>query len=337
MLTRFKLCLLFPFLSVLSFSASAQSDACWVQHRATVYEWTCAAKSLPLEGKPFALSIVVVQGKDALMVLDSGATAAVGEQAALAIRTKFGVQPIWLINSQPKPEHVLGNVGFRSVFSRTLKPGEEFSDRVVAGKTTAELMKRCPTCIQNFAMRLGNASVAGTESLVPKRILRSATGHLGSLSGDWVGWQYRLVKNLETEEGLVLRHSDLNLWWVGSAVQNLEIPDLYDGDIIARINYLGRLKARLKGDDSLLTSFGLLSHDWVHRNLTYFVGLQQQIIEGIEAGTPEVELINALSANMGQYKNPVYVQTDTQALARELETHQLNIQRIYRQTETLVF
>lgn len=271
------------------------------------------------------------------MVLDSGATEAVGHQAAMAIRAKFGTKPVWVINSQPKPEHVLGNVGFRSVFSGTLKPGEEFSDRVVAGKTTAEQMKRCATCIQNFAMRLGNASVAGTESLVPKRILRSTTGHLGSLSAEWVGWQYRLVKNLETEEGLVLRHPDLNVWWVGSAVQNLEIPDLYDGDIIARINYLGRLKARLKADDSLLTSFGVLSHNWVHRNLTYFVGLQQQIIEGIEAGTPEVELINSLSANLGQYKNPVYVQTDTQALARELETHQLNIQRIYRQTEPLVF
>ena len=334
---RFKLCLLFAFLSVFSFSAWAQSDACWVQHRATVFEWTCAAQSLPPEGKHFALSIVVVQGKDALLVLDSGATAAVGEQAARAIRAKFGTRPVWVLNSQPKPEHVLGNAGFRSQFSGTLKPGEAFSDRVVAGKTTADLMERCPTCIQNFAMRLGNATVAGTEPVVPNRILRAPTGHLGYLSAEWVSWQYRLVKNLDTQEGLVLRNPDLKLWWVGSAVQNMEIPDLYDGDIVARINYLGRLKARLKADDSLMTSFGLLSHDWVQRNLSYFVGLQQQIIEGIEAGTSEVDLINRLSANMAQYKNPVYVQTDPRTLARELETHQLNIQRVYRQTETLVF
>lgn len=131
--------------------AQAQQGNCWQQHRATVYEWTCAGQSLPAEGQDFALSIVVLDSPKALMVIDSGATAAVGESAAAAIRSKFGPKPMWILNTQPKPEHVLGNVGFRAAFAGTLKEGESFANRLVAGKRTADLMgERCPTCIDNF-------------------------------------------------------------------------------------------------------------------------------------------------------------------------------------------
>ena len=45
--------------------AQAQAGDCWQQHRATVYEWTCAGQSLPAEGQDFALSIVVVDSPKA--------------------------------------------------------------------------------------------------------------------------------------------------------------------------------------------------------------------------------------------------------------------------------
>jgi len=69
--------------------AHSQAGDCWQQHRATVYEWTCAGQSLPAEGQDFALSIVVVDSPKALLVIDSGATAAVGESAAAAIRSNL--------------------------------------------------------------------------------------------------------------------------------------------------------------------------------------------------------------------------------------------------------
>lgn len=318
--------------------AQAQAGDCWQQHRATVYEWTCAGQSLPAEGEDFALSIVVVDSPKALMVIDSGATAAVGESAAAAIRSKFGDKPVWILNTQPKPEHVLGNVGFRSTFSGTLTPGENFSNRVVAGKRTADLMReRCPTCIENFSERMGSDSVKGTESLVPGRILRTKTGHLGLLHNDWVSWKFRLYNDLETEEALVLRNQELKLWWVGSAVQNRDIPDLYDGNVVERINFLGRLKTRMGSDDTVLTSFGVLGRDWIERNLNYFVRVQQDVLYGLEEGVSEVELIEQISAQIGEFKNAVYVQTDPKVNAKALETHQLNIQRIFRQTEPFAF
>lgn len=316
----------------------AQVDACWQQHRATVHEWTCAGQSLPAEGQDFALSILVVDSPKALLIVDSGATAAVGESAASAIRSKFGSKPVWILNTQPKPEHVLGNVGFRSVFSGTLAPGENFASRLVAGKRTADLMReRCPTCIDNFSERMGSDSVKGTESLVPERILRGKRGHLASLQNDWFDWKYRLYNDLETEEALMIRNADLKLWWVGSAVQNRDIPDLYDGNIVERINFLGRVKATLKSDETLLTSFGALGPDWVERNLDYFVKIHQAVLYGLEAGVSEVELIEQISSRIDEFKNAVYVQTDARANAKALETHQLNIQRIFRQTEPFTF
>ena len=327
-------------LTLLAFTpfAHAQSDGCWQQHRATVFEWTCASQSLPVEGQAFALSIVVVDSPKALLVIDSGATAAVGESAAAAIRSKFGTKPVWVLNTQPKPEHVLGNVGFRSAFAGTLAQGESFTSRLVAGKRTADLMReRCPSCIENFSERMGSNSVKGTESLVPARILRNRKGHLALLQNDWFSWKYRLYNDLETEEALVLRNQDLKLWWVGSAVQNREIPDLYDGNVIERINFLGRLKTTMAADDTLLTSFGALGPDWVERNLNYFVQIHQAVLYGLEAGVSEVELIQQISARIDEFKNPVYVQTDPKVNALALETHQLNIQRIFRQTEPFAF
>lgn len=328
------------FLAALFFMplAHAQPEPCWQQHRATVYEWTCAGQSLPAGGQEFALSIVVVDSPKALMVIDSGATAAVGESAAAAIRSKFGTKPVWVLNTQPKAEHVLGNAGFKTAFASTLKEGESFASRVVAGKKTADFMRsRCPACIENFSARMGSVSLKGTESLVPERILRTNTGHLGLLHNDWVSWKFRLYNNLETEEALVLRNQELKLWWVGSAIQNREIPDLYDGNVIERINFLGRLKARMGADDTILTSFGVSGRDWIERNLNYFVRVQQAVLYGLEDGVSEVELIEQISSRIGEFKNPVYVQSDPEMNAKALEVHQLNIQRIYRQTEPFAF
>lgn len=135
----------------------------------------------------------------------------------------------------------------------------------------------------------------------------------------------------------MLRNQELKLWWVGSAVQNRDIPDLYDGNVVERINFLGRLKARMAADDTVLTSFGVLGRDWIERNLNYFVRVQQAVLYGLEDGVSEVELIEQISAQIGEFKNIVYVQTDPNVNAKALEIHQLNIQRIFRQTEPFAF
>ena len=90
-------------------------------------------------------------------------------------------------------------------------------------------------------------------------------------------------------------------------------------------------------DDTVLTSFGVLGRDWIERNLNYFVRVQQDVLYGLEEGVSEVELIEQISAQISEFKNAVYVQTDPKVNAKALETHQLNIQRIFRQTEPFAF
>ncbi|HEX4857209.1 MAG TPA: hypothetical protein VFV28_10375 [Limnobacter sp.] len=318
--------------------STAHADECWINHTPQVHEWVCAGKSLPEDSQAFALSILVVESPRALMVVDSGATAVVGEQAALAIQNRFGNRPLWILNTQPKPEHVLGNVGFRKVLQKNLPVGESFSNRIVAGKQTAELMQaRCPKCIENFSERMGSASVAGTEPVVPSRLLKSESGNLGVLQSEFRSWKYRLYKNLETEETLVLRNPDLKIWWVGSAVQKTGIPDLYEGSVIQRIEFLSRLKSQMKTDDTVLTSSGVAQVDMIQRNLDYFVKVQQEVLYGLENGVSEVELIQQISQGINQFQAGEGMTQDLKMDAKVLETHQLNIQRIFRQTEPFAF
>lgn len=93
----------------------------------------------------------------------------------------------------------------------------------------------------------------------------------------------------------------------------------------------------MSAGDTVLTSFGALEAGWIDRNLHYFVRVQQDVLYGLEAGVSEVELIDQISANINEFKNPVYVQTDPRVNAKALETHQLNIQRIFSQTEPFAF
>lgn len=313
-----------------------KAQGCWVQHRASVHEWQCAAQSLPQSGAHFGLSIVVIDTPDVLLVLDSGATANVGVAASRAIVARFGVKPVWLVNTQPKPEHVLGNVGFARTFTPTLSGDERFTDRIVAGVRTAELMKaRCPDCIANFAKRMGSDSVVGTESMIPGRLLTENRGDLRVLSPSLQGWVYRFFDDLETEQAFILSNPDLRVFWVGSAVQPVQVPDLYDGNAARRIDFLARLKSILGPQDTLLTSYGPVGPDWVDNNLNYFVELQRKVLAGLEAGRSEVELIDEFSTQIPN--DAVYVQTDPEPKARQLEVQQLNIQRLYRQAEDLFF
>lgn len=330
------LCPVLP--GALAESALQPAQDCWQTHRSSVHEWKCSGRSLPENSQAFALSILVIESPKALLVVDSGATAGVGEQAALAIQQRFGNRPLWVLNTQPKPEHVLGNVGFRNIFGKTLPAGESFNNRLVAGKQTAELMQaRCPSCIENFSERMGSASVAGTESLVPAKHLIQGAGNLGVLQAEFKAWKYKLYKNLETEEALVLRNPDLDLWWVGSAVQGVAIPDLYDGKVVDRIDFLSRLKNVMRRDELILSSHGALSAGWIDRNLNYFVRLQQEVLYGLENGVSEVELIQQLSQKISEIGGSADSNQDPSLDARGLETHQLNIQRIYRQTEPYSF
>lgn len=305
-------------------------NRCWKVHSPTVHQWLCASEHLPANGAPFALSVWVIESPKVLLILDSGATAKVGRAAAEAISQRFASKPFYLINTQPKPEHVLGNIGFKEVLAKGLPANQTFESRLVAGQQTAKLMaQRCPDCIARFAERMGGASVEGTQAVIPAFLLTAKRGNLGVLGVAFKPWLYDLESNLDSEQTLTLRNRDLGLEWVSNLVEPRLVPDLHEGKVAARIDFLGKLSQRLHDGDVLLGSNGRIEPVWTRRNLRYFADLQLDVLTKASQGSTEVEIISQLSAEF----NSAHPELD----AKSQEIHQLNIQRVYRQVEDMTF
>lgn len=308
---------------------AAPPSACLIQHALSLFEWRCAAQVLPPEGQAFALSIGVIVGDNAVVAIDSGATAIVGETAANDIRQAFPDKKLFVINTQPKPEHVLGNIGFYRAYASQFRSLAGFEGRVIGTLLTKNLMEsRCPSCIDNFAKRMGSNVVQGTETVIPGFVLSRRQADLVLLDPSLRHWIYNTYEKLDAEETLLLVSPQENAFWVGSAVQKTMVPDLYEGSAMARLNFLGEISHVTNGASLVLSSHGRLDPIWVKRNLNYFTRLQQDILLEMDAGTTEVEIITKLTDQLAQ---AVPGLTD-----KDLEIHQLNIQRVYMETEELM-
>lgn len=305
-------------------------NRCWKVHSSSVHQWLCASEHLPANGAPFALSVWVIESPKVLLILDSGATAKVGRAAAEAISQRFASKPFYLINTQPKPEHVLGNIGFKDVLAKGMPANQTFESRLVAGQQTAKLMaQRCPDCIARFAERMGGASVEGTQAVIPAFLLTAKRGNLGVLGIAFKPWLYDLESNLDSEQTFTLRNRDLGLEWVSSLVEPTLVPDLHEGKVSARIDFLGKLGQRLSEGEVLLGSNGKIEPIWIRRNLRYFADLQLDVLTKASQGSTEVEIISELS---DEFKS-AHPELDLHSQ----EIHQLNIQRVYRQVEDMTF
>ncbi|MDH4396835.1 MAG: hypothetical protein QE278_14245 [Limnobacter sp.] len=315
---------------IFSTSGAESVERCWKSYSPTVFEWTCAAEHLPASAQAFALSIWVLDSPKALLVLDTGATASVGVAAATAISQKFAGKPFFILNTQPKAEHVLGNVGFKELWAKNLPAGQTFESRLAAGQQTAKLMaQRCPDCIKLLAERMGAQAIAGTQPVIPAFALTAKRGNLGVLGIGFKPWLYELESNLDSEQTLIVRNKDMGIEWVANLVQPQVVPDLHEGNVVERIDFLGKLHTRLHDGDKLLGSFGQIEPIWVRRNLRYFADLQLDVLTKSSQGTSEVEIINQ---STGDLKS-----AQPQLDAKSLEVHQLNVQRVYRQVEKMAF
>lgn len=301
------------------------AESCWQTVTTDVFLWQCAATQLPAKGADdFALQLMVVKGKKSLLVFDAGSTAKVGEAAAKAIKDKFGAMPVWVVDTQPRPEHVMGNIGFARVYAPASQA--DFANRVLAGKQTSDLMgDRCTRCVEIVGEQIGKEAVVGTEPLKPLGVLSGKNGHFGYYDSDWVRWKYQLLPQLQSEQALVARNTDLGVYWVNSLVQPRRVPNLLDGDFLKQIAFLGKQVYDKKPPVYYVSSYGVLNPVWIKRNFDYFSGLQEQVYIAMERGDNEVEIIDAMTKAL-KVKYPDL--TD-----KEVEVHQLNVQRVFHQIE----
>ncbi|KRE30794.1 MBL fold metallo-hydrolase [Agromyces sp. Soil535] len=75
--------------------------------------WTTVAHRIhQRRGGPYDLSVVVVEGDDGLLVVDSGAEPAEGEEILADLRERFGKPVIGLVNTHAHFDHTFGNQVF---------------------------------------------------------------------------------------------------------------------------------------------------------------------------------------------------------------------------------
>ncbi|MDX1670301.1 MAG: hypothetical protein R3194_12840, partial [Limnobacter sp.] len=172
----------------------SQTEPCWSQFSPSFFLWTCAGSSLPPEGQPYALAIGVIVGEVTVVTIDSGASAMVGQQLAADVRRRFPGRKLFVINTQPKPEHFFGNSGVKKFMLSGVEDVKSFNGRVVAGKKTADLIKaRCPACVEQFARRMGSQTVMDTDLMEPDFILSRRQGSFRILNPELSDWQFELL------------------------------------------------------------------------------------------------------------------------------------------------
>lgn len=306
-----------------------KTDSCWTQYSKSFHVWSCAGKSLPPEGQPYALSIGLIAGENSVVLIDSGATAMVGQQLAADVKSKFPEQKVFVINTQPKPEHVLGNIGIKKYLTSQPRSRIIFEGRIVAGKLTADLIReRCPQCVERFAERMGSQAVLSTEPLTPDFVLSRKRGTLRVLNVEWSDWQYQLYDDLDTEEVMIISNRSEGIYWVGNVVQKRMVPDLFEGKVSSRLNYLYQLRTELKAGELILSSHGPVEDDWLNRNVRYFKDLQVEVMLGIDSGASEEELVIQLSE--------VLEQSLPNVSAKDIEAHQSNVKKAYRELVSMM-
>ena len=301
--------------------AIADDNSCWVQYSRSFYEWRCANRYLPQSAQALALSIGVIEGRRSVLVIDSGATTKVGFHAATAVEARFPGRAIYVLNTQSKAPHFLGNYGFLQVLSGYLRQVSAFKGRFVAGKVIAdEIAAKCPACIQSVVSLTGQEEIKPNEIVIPGFTLSRDKGNLGLIDSEWVNWRYEILPQITSSQTLFIRNTEENVYWLGDAVQKAVIPDLSGSSTINRLNYLVGLRSALQSGDIFVGSYGLVSSTWLNENISYLTQLQVSVFRGIEAGLSETELLRLLSQSIRAQKLNVN--------AQDIQRHQRNVIQI---------
>ncbi len=126
-------------------------------HRGALDEWG------PANGGDVANTAVVV-GSRCAAVIDSGGTAAVGQQLLAALRRLTPLPVCYVINTHAHPDHVFGNAAFAA-----LHPAPRF---VGHHRLPAALAARGPTYLNALLRDFGAGAVGSTRLVAPDLLVQ---------------------------------------------------------------------------------------------------------------------------------------------------------------------
>lgn len=177
-------------------------------------------------GGDIANSTVII-GKDAVAVIDTGASALLGARLRATVATLTPLPVRYVINTHMHPDHVLGNVAFAA----------DRPEFVAHHKMARGLSARAATFLMRLSEQLGDKAFEGTKIVYPtKPVVDRMTIDLGGRTLELVA-----RPTAHTDNDLTVRDSVTDTVCLGDLLFSGHVPTL-DGSIVGWLKLIEALK-----------------------------------------------------------------------------------------------
>lgn len=245
-----------------------------------VWAWPPAQPTAPGPGNAGhvqAISVLVDRGE--AMVVDPGPSLRHGQRVRASIECRFKARVRWVVNTHAHAENVLGNAAFADL-------QDQGQAEIAANASTLEAMRqRCPACLANMQLTVGDAAMRGTGITLPRRVL--AAGELLQVGGRQV--EVRIALHAHTEGDLVLWLPSQRVLWAGGLVSDVRLPELAQGSLRGWLDALDQL-AQLEPAPRAVIATGVSRSDdgqpvpALIATRSYLQHLRRHLLAALEAG-----------------------------------------------------
>ncbi len=170
-----------------------------------------------------------VVGDEAVAVIDTGGSPAVGRALLAAVRAVTDKPVRYIVNTHVHPDHLMGNVAFRDT-------GARFVGHAKLGRSLAA---RAPFYLDQAQRQLAAADAAGSEPVGPDIVVE------GGLELDLGGRVLQLEAHptAHTDADLTLLDEKTGTWFLGDLLFVRHLPTV-DGSLLGWLAEMRRLEAR---------------------------------------------------------------------------------------------
>ena len=170
-----------------------------------------------------------IVGADAVAVIDTGGSYAVGQRLLAAVRAQTDRPIRYVINTHVHPDHVLGNAAFVGL-------GDRFVGHANLPRALAD---RAPGYLAATARLIGDAAFAGTRAIPPDLLVATPlTLDLGDRAILVEAWP-----TAHTNTDLTVLDERTGSWFLGDLVFSGHVPAL-DGSLKGWLSVLDAIASR---------------------------------------------------------------------------------------------
>ena len=228
-------------------------------------------------------NIGIIIGRDAVAIIDTGGSVAVGQRLLLAVRDITDKPIRYVINTHEHPDHIFGNAA--------MPPGATF---VGHHNLPEELAKRGAFYLRSYREQLGDAAIAAVKIIPPTLLVDTETTlDLGDRRLRLTAWSPAAHTNCD----LTVLDETTSVLFAGDLVFLQHVP-VIDESLTGWLTVLPRLamlpaKVVVPGHGRLVASWPQALDD----ERRYLTVLAQDTRREIAAGTPLARAVNEIGSS----------------------------------------